>query len=100
MRKTLLIDDVMSKISELNKLGDSKSGSVLIHGDTDSSTAMICIKGNYEVLASAFGKIMDSKPEINRLMKAMFGAYLTLNPEQKDDFIKGLGITELPFNLN
>ena len=100
MKKKLLINEILDKISDLNEMGDAKSGSLFIHGDADSETALSNIKGNAEILASAFGTVMDQNKEMNTVMLSLFGAYLVQNPEQKAEFFRGIEITEFPFNMN
>ena len=68
---------------------------LFITGDMNSETALVDCKGNMEVLAQAFGNMMNDRPQFNQLMKALIGSYLSHHPEEKADFIKGLEIANL-----
>lgn len=100
MKKAILINDIISAISELNDLGEGNSSALLLYGDASSETAVNCVKGNPVILATAFGNQMDKSPEFNRLMMSLFGAYLANNQDKKQIFLSGLELTDFPHNLN
>jgi hypothetical protein len=57
-------------------------------------------KGNAIVLAQTFGNQMENHPDFNQLMKALMSSYLSQHPKEKDEFIRGLEITNITPSMN
>ena len=85
-------------ISDLSENG--YTGTIIIHGDIDDQIAMFAAQGNMTILAQAIGNNMDSSEEFKNLMLSFVGAYLSNNPDEKDQFLGGLELDSFPINLN
>lgn len=98
-------DNIVAKINELmielRKLDDSKSCSIFLFADPIREISKLTIQGDTQILSRGFHTNMNSNVTFNSFMKATFGSYLLDNPDQKDDFLNGLGlITDFTFNPN
>jgi len=92
--------DILRAISDYHLTKDNMPATLFIGASTDSQVAIANFKGNPVVLAQAFGNQMERNPEFNRLMKSLFAAYLSQNPKEKEDFIRGLELAKNSPSLN
>lgn len=97
--KLWIRQEILTLLEEMHT-DNSGVGSMFITGDNVDGLIQISVKGDMPVLARAFGSRLEHNDKFKRLMFAMFGSYLSNNPNDKEIFINGLKLYSNPINLN
>ena len=96
-----LIQQMLNKIIEMDNIsGEKHSGSLYLHADQSTNKMGGMIHGNVQLLADAFRQQMEINDGFNRAITAMFGAYLTTHPEEKDMFLNNLNLSDFNHSVN
>ena len=101
MEKQKHLNDLLKAVKEYSEKFNPEDVSVLlVTVNNELKNATSDFKGNSILLAQGFGNQMENNPELNRLMKSLFGSYLSQHPEEREEFIKGLKIAKFNFGSN
>ena len=84
----------------INKFYEDNPDHAFIFLGTNRENVFGSGKGSGMSLMAAFAHEMRTSKEFNNLMKSMMGAYLSKNPNEKEEFIRGLDFIETSPSMN
>ena len=93
------MDEILKAIEEYREK-NHETAFILLGVNVKSQEVLGIATGETSLLMSGFANRMESHKDFNNLMKALMGAYLTRNPKEKEDFLKGLEFVKTISSLN
>jgi len=91
------INELMGILAPTGSLTDAV---IFVHGDAEHQNAAFSIHGDSRLLANAIQHNLSANEEFKRFMFAMFGSYLSGNPEDEKAFLNGLVIVKNNLGTN
>ena len=80
--------------------GDKENSVLYMRGDNEYQTASLTIKGDVMLLANTFIHHIEKNVEFGRFITAVFGSYLSKNPDKLKEFLEGIEILKNQIGIN
>lgn len=82
-KKDEMLKRILDDIHDLNVIS-GMSGSMFVHGDIDTNTSSVLLKGDTRSINASFNYQMDNNEKYFQTMIAMFTDFLSNNEDAKE----------------